>query len=211
MASLAGGVWGGCLYVFCLAGQTPAIDTLAFTIDPTASAVGLSAWLLTLLILIPAAYIGLAARLARGRTGTLPASPKIGPNILLLALGWTLVEAVLHFHNLFGPREGLLTGAQGDAANLHWLARLLGYVCMAFLVACVNASLVGILSRARLSFPACRSLAGSSNTVGRLASRVVLPIQFWTLRQAYPRGPPLIPVVSTSPAVVGNVCPSLPY
>ena len=204
-ASLAGGVWGGCLYAFYLACPTPAIDTLAFTNDLTSSAgglsvcagaqAGLSAWLLALLIVIPAVYIGLATRLARGRAGILPTSPTIGPNILLLALGWTLVEAVLHFHNLFGPHEGLLTGTQGEVANLHWLARLLGYVCMAFLVACANASLVGILSHARLSFPACRSLAGLPVASSSHPSQVVLAIQSWTLRQAYPRGPPPFPLV----------------
>ncbi len=61
-ASLAGGVWGGCLYAFCLARPASTINTLAFM---------------------------------------------IGPNMLLLALGWTSVEGVLHFHNLFHPREGL--------------------------------------------------------------------------------------------------------
>ncbi|MFH1418379.1 MAG: hypothetical protein ABII12_08865 [Planctomycetota bacterium] len=206
-ASLAGGVWGGCLYAFYLACPTPAIDTLAFTNDLTSSAgglsvcagakAGLSAWLLALLIVIPAVYIGLATRLARGRAGILPTSPTIGPNILLLALGWTLVEAVLHFHNVFSPHEGLLTGTQGEVAYLHWLARLMGYVCMALLAACANASLVGILSGARLSFPTFRSLAGSPIAVAAPRSPIVLPIQSWTLRQGYPRGPP-IPAVSTT-------------
>ncbi len=172
-AALAGAFWGGCLYVFFTTGPTPAIDAVA-------PAIGSSAWLLALLIVIPAVYLGLAARPARA----------IGFKLLILALGWTLVEVVLHLHNPSGAGEGLLTGSAGEGLHLHWLARLLGYVCTAFLVACVNASLVGILSGARLSFPPCRSLAASPNVVGHLASQIILAIQSWALRQAYPRAPP---------------------
>lgn len=48
--------------------------------------------------------------------------------------------------------EGLLAGSLGDGAQLHWLARLLGYVFVfvAFVEACANASLVTILSSVRL-------------------------------------------------------------
>ncbi len=179
-AALAGAFWGGCLYLFFTAGPTPPIDTVA-------PAIGSSAWLLALLIVIPAVYLGLAARPARA----------IGFKLLTLALGWTLIEIVLHLHNPSGAREGLLTGSVGEGLHLHWLARLLGYVCTAFLVACVNASLVGILSGVRLSFPPCRSLAGSPNVVGHLASQIILATQSWTLRQAHPRAPP-IPVATVS-------------
>ncbi len=185
-AALAGGFWGGCLYLFCTTGPTPAVDTVG-------AAVGPSAWLLALLIVIPAVYVGLAARPARA----------IGFKLLTLALGWTLVEAVLHLHNHLGPHEGLLTASQGEGLHLHWLARLLGYVSTAFLVACVNASLVGILSGARLSFPACRSLAGSRDIVARLLSQVAMPIQYWALRQAHPRAPP-IPIALPSCSLVGS-------
>ena len=140
-----------------------------------------------MLILIPAVYVGLAARPARA----------IAFKLLTLALGWTLIEAVCHLHNPSGPHEGLLTGSQGVSSDLHWLGRLLGYVCTAFLVACVNASLIGMLSRARLLLPACRSLARSPNVVRQLLSQAVLAIQSWTLRQTYPRGPP-ISVVAVS-------------
>lgn len=62
-------------------------------------------------------------------------------------------------------------GPEMSALQLTWAARRprapvagpLAYVCTAFLVACDNASLVGILIGARLGFPACRSLAGSPN------------------------------------------------
>ncbi len=185
-AVLAGGFWGGCLYLFCTAGPTPAAEAMA-------PAVGPSAWLLALLIVIPAVYVGLAARPARA----------IGFKLLTLALGWTLIEVVLHLRNHFGPHEGLLTGSQGEGPHLHWLARLLGYVSTAFLVACVNASLVSILSGARLSFPAYRSLAGSPSGGGWLPSQVVLAVQSCTLHQANPRAPP-IPVASSTWNLVGR-------
>ena len=173
-AALAGGFWGACLYLFCTAGSTPTVDTVVPSIAP-------SAWLLALLILIPAVYVGLAARPARA----------IGFKLLTLALGWTLVELVVGLHNPSGRHNGLLTGSQGEGPNLHWLARLLGFVCAAFLVACANASLVGILSGARLSFPAYRSLPGSPNAGAWAPSQVVRAIQSWTLRQTQARAPPI--------------------
>ncbi|MFQ5412911.1 MAG: hypothetical protein ACE5E6_00490 [Phycisphaerae bacterium] len=147
------------------------------------------------MIVIPAVYVGLAARaprcgtgIRRG-TGILPVSSAI--SLLTLALGWTLVEAVLHLQSHLGPQDGLLTGSAGDAPHLHWLARLLAYVATAFLVACANASLVTVLGAARLSFPASRSLLGSPNVVAWEPSRVVLPTPPWTLRHAHPRAPPI--------------------
>ena len=180
-AVLAGGCWGGCLYLFCSAGPTPVVAPSFLS--------------LALLTVIPAVYVGLAARPAQRSTGILPVSS--ATNLLTLALGWTLVEAVLHFHNLFGPQDGLLTASQGEGQYLHWFARLLGYVCTALLVAYANASLVGILSIARLSFPAHRSWAGSPNTGTSRPSQVVLAIQSWTLRQTQPRAPPIPAVAPT--------------
>ena len=166
-AALAGGSWGSCLYLFCSTGPVPVVSP--------------SAWLLALLIVIPTVYVGLAAWPARA----------MGFNLLTLALGWVLIEAVLHLHNSSSPDDGLLTGWQAEGPHLHWLARLLGYVSTAFVVACVNASLVGILSSARLSFPAYRSLAGSPNAGALPRSQVVLAIQSWTFHQTYPRAPPV--------------------
>ncbi len=205
-ASLAGGVWAGFLFLLCLAGPTPTLYPLPFTNHLTFSAgglpvcpggqAGLSAWLLVPLIVIPAVYIGLAACRARNLSGILSASPTIIPNMPLLVLGWVLVEAVLHLHNLFGPREGLITGPQGEAANIRWLARLLGYVCTAFVVACANALLVGIQAGSRLSCPAYRLLAKSPNTEARPPSKTVLAIQDWTFCLANPRAPPPIPAAN---------------
>ena len=87
--------------------------------------------------------------------------------------------------------EGLLAGSPGDNAHFHWLARLLGYVFVALLVVCAKASLLGILAGARLSFPACRSWAGSPNAGTWLPSQVFLAIQSCTLRQGHPRAPPM--------------------
>ena len=167
-AALVGGLWGACLALFSAGGPTPVL--------------ALSAWLLALLIVIPAVYVGLAARPARA----------IGFNLLTLALGWTLVEACLHLQKAIGPREGVLTGAHVEGPPLHWLAGLLGYVSMAFLVAWANASLVSVLSEARLSFPAQQSFGGLPNPVGWLRSQVVPAMQSWTFRQAFPRAPPLL-------------------
>lgn len=174
MAALAGGLWGACLYSFLTAGAAPELYAVSTAIAP-------SGQLFVLFIVIPTVYVGLAARPAWA----------IGYKLFMLALGWTLVEAVLHLSNPSGPHDGLLTGSQGEGQHFHWLARLFGYVSAAFLVACANASLVGIVIRVRLIFPACKSPVGSPTVVGRLPSRVYFAIQSWTLRQAYPRAPPI--------------------
>ncbi len=106
---------------------------------------------------------------------------------------------------LNGLRQGLLTGSQAGASQLHWIARLLGCVCTAFLAACANAWLVGIMSRARLSFPACPSLAGPPNAGASLSSQVVQAIKPWTLRPAHPRAPPIL--VAASSVQSGGQCP----
>ena len=180
MAALAGGLWGACLYSFLTAGAAPEVAAVSTAIAP-------SGWLFVLFIAIPAVYVCLAARPAWS----------IGFKLLTLALGWTLVEAVLHLSNPSGPQDGLLTSSQGEGLHFHWLARLFGYVFAAFLVACANASLVGFVVRARLRFPVCKSPFGSSAVVGRIPSQVNMAIQSWTLRQAFPRAPP------TRPTAVG--------
>ncbi|MHC4697953.1 MAG: hypothetical protein ACYTFA_14565 [Planctomycetota bacterium] len=184
-AALAGGLWGGCLYAFFMAAPTPPLAATALVVNPAPAAIGSSLWLLALLIVIPAVYVGLAALYVRA----------IGFCLLTLALGWSVIEATLHLHSLYGPHDGLLTGSVGEGHHPHWFARLLGYVSTAFLVACVNASLVGLLGNARLSFPAERSLEGARNAVGRVLSQVVVTIESWTLRQAYPRAPPIPPTM----------------
>lgn len=179
-AALAGGFWGGCLYLFVSAGIAPAAPTIGGAAGLAASA-GPSAWLFGLMIAIPAVYVGLAARPGR----------IIGYKLLTLALGWTLIEVVLHLYNSFTPQDGLLTGSQTEAQQFHWLPRLLGYVSTAFLVACVNASLLGVVTAARLNLPAGRSWDLSPGPVGWLLSQVFPAIQSGTLCQAHPRAPPI--------------------
>jgi len=93
--------------------------------------------------------------------------------------------------------------SQAQGPHLDWLARLLGYVSTGFLVACVNVSLVAILSGVRLNFPACRSRAGSPDVGTCPPLQVVPAIQFWTRRQVYPRGPPISAAVPNSNPVAG--------
>lgn len=173
LAALAGGLWGACLYSFLTAGATHECDAVSSAIAP-------SGRLLVLFIVVPTAYVGLAAR----------PDWAIGFKLFTLALGWTLVEAVLHLCNPLGPHDGLLSSSQIEGLQFHWLARLFGYVSAAFLVACVNATLVTVLRGARLSFPSCRSWDGCPNAAGWHASRLVLAIQSWSIHQAYPRAPP---------------------
>ncbi len=164
-AAMSGGLWGACLYLFCVAGSAPAIE-------PSLSS-------LALLIVVPAVYAALGALPARA----------IAVNLLVLALGWTLIEAVLL--RPLGLQQGLLTGAQGEAAHLHWATRLVGYVLVAFVVGCVNASLLSVLSRARLGIPLQRSFAELPRSGMCPASQTLFYVQFWALRQVYPRGPPI--------------------
>lgn len=86
--------------------------------------------------------------------------------------------------------SAFLTGSQGEGPQLHWLTRLLGYGCTAFLVASANASLVGSVRRVRLNLSPNRSLAGSPKVGAWSAWQVVRAIQSWTLRQANPRAAP---------------------
>ncbi len=175
-AAFSGALWGISLYFFSTVGAAPAVAPTFFS--------------LVLLATVPALYAGLGSLLTRA----------IGFNPLMLACGWILVEVALKPLRL---HQGLLAGSLGDTAQLHWLARLLGYVFVALIVACANASLVSILSGTRLSFPACRSLAGSPNVVRRLASQSVLAIQPWTLRQVQARASP-IAVTAPTWRVVGS-------
>ena len=180
LAALAGGLWGFCLYVFLTGGQPAEVDGFNTAIVP-------SGWLLVLSIVIPLVYVGLAAGLTQS----------IGFKLLTLALGWTLVEAVIHLFNESGSHNGLITGSDGGAAHVHWLARLIGYVSVGFLVALTNASLIGIVSGVRTHLPPCLSLGGSCDTAERIPSHDVLPILFWAFRKAFPRAPPISVAATT--------------
>lgn len=181
-AALAGGWWGACLYVSCGIEQASAIDAVAPMLAvPSALAGGPSAWLLPLLILIPAAYLALAARRAQA----------INLRLLTLAIGWALIEAVLHVLTPCGPRDGLVASWSAEGPHLHWLTRLSSFVCTAFLVASAYASLLDVLSGLRLRLPALRSFDGMPIAGPRLLLQAVLPSQSWRTRRAHPRAPPV--------------------
>jgi apolipoprotein N-acyltransferase len=164
-ATLAGALWGLCLYVF-------AATALAVITPATLS------WLL--LATIPAAYAGLGAALTR----------RIGFNPVVLGVGWILVEIAL---KPLGLRYGLLAGAQGEGPLLHCVGRLLGYVFVAFVVACASASLLAALSSARrLTIPRAKSSVGLPESGrGRPSAQNFLPVELWAVREGYPRGPPI--------------------
>ncbi len=199
VAASCGALWG---LSFCL-------------LSAGAAQAGLSTSMsLLLLCAVPAIYAGLGSLMTRA----------IGFNPLMLACGWILLELALKpaglHHGLLaaaaldsdelagGPLAGgqlandplagdPVAGGLSEGGAAHWLARLLGYVLLASLLAGGSASLLGIVTGARISFPARRSLAGSPNVVGHLPSQVVLAIQSWTLRQAHPRAPPIrVPALS---------------
>ena len=102
----------------------------------------------------------------------------------------SLEQALLTGSAYQRPQLRLLVASQRNAADCYRFARLLGYVSTAFLMACANASLVGILSGARLSRPPCLSLRGSPTGVASFPSQRAPAFQPWTPRQARPRAPP---------------------
>ncbi len=175
-AALSGAMWGACLYLFCTAVSMPCVPG----INPSPTLLGS-------LILIPAVYAGLAALPARA----------IGFKLVTLALGWTLIEAVVHLHRFhelqpLSSLQGLLAGASDEGPHLHWFVRLLGCVCAAFLVACANESLAGILGVACLHLPASRSLAALFNVGASAISQTTSIVRSRIFCQAYPRAPPIM-------------------
>lgn len=89
------------------------------------------------LVLIPAAYAYLGARLTR----------RVGFSPFVLGVGWMLVEFALRPLAL---SRGLLAGTLGDGLLLHTVGRLFGYVLVAFLVAFASASLLAIFCAVRI-------------------------------------------------------------
>ena len=163
-AALSGAIWGISFFLFSVYGVQSAIP---FTFSS-----------LALLALVPAIYCGLGSLLTR----------RVGFNPLILALGWICVE--LAFKPL-GLHNGLLAATQSDSIHLHWIGRLLGYVFIAFLVACTNASLLAVLSNVRLSFSRERSIfEGLFNSEHVCSSQTFLYVHLWNLRQGFPRAPP---------------------
>jgi len=168
-AALAGAIWGFCFYFFSIFGEAPAISP-AFQS-------------LALLTIVPALYTCFGALLYRW----------IGFNPILLALGWVLVEVAV---KPLGLQQGLLAGPQSQSPILHWISRVLGYAFVAFLVACVNASLLAVLSNARLKIPCKRSLAGLPNSEIPHLSQTLLCLWLIAIFRGYPRPPPLYSNIS---------------
>ena len=123
-AMICGAWWGGCLAYFC------SLSDPSFALPSFLSVI--------LVVAAPAVYAGLAARL----------TTKFGFNPLILGLGWVFVEAALASAGF--PR-GLLAAASSEYPFLAHIANLLGYLFVAFLGAWVNASLLAIFSRIRIS------------------------------------------------------------
>ncbi len=86
--------------------------------------------------------------------------------------------------------QALLSASHGEAPHLHWVVRLLDYVCTAFLVACTNASLLTAATGARLTIPPRTSLAALPVSNTRLSSRTFVCIKHAAPCEAYPRAPP---------------------
>jgi apolipoprotein N-acyltransferase len=169
IAALSGAVWGACLYFFNVAGAAPAIEPTLIS--------------LALLTAVPAVYMGLGTLLTRF----------IGFNPFMLALGWILVEVALR---PLGLQQGLLAGTQSEGSHVHWVSRLLGYFVVAFLMACTNASLLIVLSKALFAVH-CRKLAsGIHGSEACLLIQGSMSLQQLTSHAGYPRAPP-IPTFTT--------------
>jgi apolipoprotein N-acyltransferase len=169
-AMLAGSVWGICFYFFSAAFASSIIS-------PTLQS-------FALLTIVTASYAYFGALLTRW----------VGFNPLLLGIGWVLVEVAI---KPLGLQQGLLAGAQSQSQTLHWISRLLGYAFVAFLVVCVNASLLAVLSNGCLKIPCWRLLAELPDFGKIHLSQTLLCPQLVTIFRGYPRPPPLSSWVST--------------
>jgi len=170
VALLAGAVWGICFYFFSAA-------FAASIISPTLQS-------FALLTIVPASYACFGALLTR----------RVGFNPLLLGIGWVLVEVAI---KPLGLQQGLLAGAQSQNPILHWISRSLGYAFVAFLVACVNASLFAVLSNSHLKIPCPRLLTELPESGTLHLSQTFLYPSLVTIFRGYPRPPPLSSRVST--------------
>jgi apolipoprotein N-acyltransferase len=163
VAALAGALWGGCFYLFSVAGAVPGLSLMPHSFG------------LLAIVLMLYAYIGVL--LTRW----------VGFSPMLMALGWILVELAL---TPLGLNQGLLAGTQGANPYLHWISCLLGYVLVAFLVAGANAWLVLLLSSVRLRLPSPTMATGLPNAERCFLSQTFVHLQFLPLHKVYPRPPP---------------------
>ena len=122
-ALLGGALWGSTLWLCLSTGSGEAIEQAPAS--------------LALLIIVPALYACLGSWVTRWSAY----SP------LVLGVGWLAVELALH---PLGLRHGLLATTQDGSGWATYLAPLLGYAMVSFLVALVTASFVSALSAVRL-------------------------------------------------------------
>lgn len=164
-SAIAGAFWGICFYFFSVAFPV-------YVISPTLQ-------FFALLTIIPALYACFGALLTQW----------VGFNPLLLGIGWVLVEVAIE---PLGLQQGLLAGTQSQSPILCWISRLLGYAFVAFLVAYINASLLVMLSIARLRVPQQRSLEEPINPEACHLFQKVLYFRLITIFRGYPRAPPYL-------------------
>ena len=161
----AGALWGFSLYVFSL-GQADA------AVSPAVGS-------LLLLTLIPAAYASVGAWVTR----------RIGFNPFILGFGWMGVELALE---PAGLAAGLLGAARGNGTLLDWLGGALGYVLVAFVIALGTASLVSVLSAARLRIPQHRCAAPSPDRGAWVTSQTFSCFPLFAIHPPRPRAPPVL-------------------
>lgn len=162
-ASACGALWGGCLFAFCVAASR------------TAVAANLAS--LAFLTAIPAIYTFLGAWLTRW----------VGFSPFVLGVGWMGVELALA---PLGLHSGLLAGTQDHTALMDYIGRALGYVVVAFLVAYVNAALVAVLARVRLSVPRFIPTTASPDCGRSLISQIFGCLSLFAFQPSHPRAPP---------------------
>lgn len=176
-AMLSGGLWGLCLFVF----SVMAVET---AVPHTARSLGL-------LVAVPAVYAYVAALLTR-HIGFVP---------LAIAYGWLGVEFGL---TPLGLRHGLLASAQGDGVLVGSIGHMLGYVFVALLIAGLNASVLGVLSKARLTTCGQRSAQGLPEAGLRAPpSHGFQHVRWLVLKELHPRAPPIL-LPTTRQPVAGN-------
>lgn len=163
-ASVCGALWGASLFVFCVATGS--------------SEVPATVWSVVLLGGIPAIYAFAASSLTRW----------IGFSPFVLGVGWMGVELALA---PLGLHSGLLSASQGDTAVMDYIGRALGYVLVGFLVAYVNAALVAVLGRVRLSIPRFIPTSDSTERFRLYRSQILGCVSLITFQPSRPRAPPI--------------------
>jgi len=164
-AALCGALWGASVFFFGACGLGD-----PFILPPTAFA-------FASLTALPAIYAGGSAWL----------TCRIGFSPFVLGVGWMGVELTLA---PIGLKIGLLSATQGHTTLMDFLGRALGYVLVAFLVAYVNASLVAVLGRVRLSVPRFVPTTASPDYGRSLISQIVGCLSLVALQPSRPRAPP---------------------